>query len=218
MLKQKRGLFGSGPAMPMASAMSGGMTTAQEPMKPKFFGEGGVGRAIAGNIGDFLLQQSGMDPIYAPVMQQRQAMQYDQQQRELQRRQGLEDWVAKQEWEAKNRPPTYFDDNAGNRWAIGADGKPKLAFRDPTQKYVQQVVTDPDGSQRLIQVPVPNNVNPDGTFGDATLGGQSSGPPQAAISALRGNPALRDQFNQKYGPGAAERYLGGASGNAGGNF
>lgn len=181
-LRRKRGLFGSAvPNMidetrpPLDPGYAAAPTA---PAKPSFFGEGGVGRAIAGNIGDFLLQYSGMQPIYAPAMQQRQAAQ----QAEMQRQQGLADWVAKQEYEAKNRPPTYFDDNAGNRWAIGADGQPKLAFRDSTQKYVQQVVTDPDGSQRLVQVPVPNNVNPDGTFGSAQIGGAA---PQAPVGKLK---------------------------------
>lgn len=173
--RRRGGLFGSAVQSPQMAAP---MTA--PPEKPKFFGEGGVGRAIAGNIGDFLLQYSGMQPIYAPAMQQRQAAQ----QAERQRQQGLAEWVAKQEYEAAHRPPTYFDDNAGNRWAIGADGQPKLAFRDPTQKYVQQVVTDPDGSQRLIQVPVPNNVRQDGTFDNAVVGGGG----RPAIGAVVADP------------------------------
>jgi len=34
-------------------------------------------------------------------------------------------------------------------------------------------------------------------------------PPPQAIEALRGNPALRDQFDAKYGRGSADKYLGG---------
>ena len=46
-----------------------GVPTAQ-PSSPSFFGQGGVGRGIAGTIGDYLLQQAHMQPIYAPAMEQ----------------------------------------------------------------------------------------------------------------------------------------------------
>jgi len=68
--------------------------------KPKFFGQGGVGRAIAGSIGDFLLQQSGMQPIYGPtVLQQRDAAERERmaQQQRMQRREDMQ-------WEWKNKP------------------------------------------------------------------------------------------------------------------
>ena len=52
--QQQPGLFNfSTPQMPAAQP------------RPSFFGEGGTGRAIAGNIGDALLQYGNMQPIYS---------------------------------------------------------------------------------------------------------------------------------------------------------
>lgn len=76
----RKGLFGRGMEMPetlpdmryvptTAGGMYGDPMPQQTPRKPSFFGQGGVGRAIAGTIGDVLLQRNGLDPMYGPQMQ-----------------------------------------------------------------------------------------------------------------------------------------------------
>jgi hypothetical protein len=47
-----------------------------------------------------------------------------------------------------------------------------------------------------------------GAGAGAPTGGAKIPNPQA-IEALRGNPALRDQFDRFYGPGSSSKYLGG---------
>ena len=76
--------------------------TAQPQQKKSggFFGQGGAGRGIAGTIGDYLLQMSGARPIYAPAMQQKRAMDYQQKLMEQQRQAGREDKM----WEWQNKP------------------------------------------------------------------------------------------------------------------
>ena len=107
------GMFGKPPMPQQAStqqAMPIGVQQMQQPAKPKFFGEGGVGRAIAGNIGDFLLQQAGMDPIYMPNMLQQRDMAERARMAEQKRIADREDM----QWEWRNKPkdqpnPTEFE-------------------------------------------------------------------------------------------------------------
>jgi hypothetical protein len=75
----------------------------QEPAKkPGFFGEGGVGRGIAGSIGDYLLQVNGMRPIYAPRMEENRRAQHEAQQAERQRATSWEDWQKRFDYERAN--------------------------------------------------------------------------------------------------------------------
>lgn len=83
---------------------------------PSFFGAGGSGRNIAGYVGDALAQMGGLNPVYAPVMQQQRLLQQRQQmadqQYQRQRQDGMADWIAKAQYEAANpkaQAPTEFE-------------------------------------------------------------------------------------------------------------
>lgn len=143
--RRRGGIFGASVATP-------DMTATQQPLapaKPKFFGEGGVGRAIAGNIGDFLLQYSGMQPIYQPAVQQRQAMAYDQQQRERSRLADWQDKIAFAEWERRNPKPVNNDTINDYRFITETLGE------DAGKQYLQNLA---DGPPVAVDV-----ANPDGS-------------------------------------------------------
>jgi hypothetical protein len=186
-LKRKPGLFGatvpygtpgigdgrSNDGVPMAAALP-----QAAPAKPSFFGDGGVGRAIAGNIGDFLLQYSGMNPIYQPVMQQRQAQAQAEQQHQRRRLDDWADWQQKQEWERNNpkpRNPTTFEQILD---AAGIQGEERVgllrrkAENDAAGVPVGIDVQNPDGSVTR------QYVRP------GTLGGGMA-PPQAPVGKLK---------------------------------
>jgi len=73
--------------------------------KPGFFGEGGMGRYIAGAIGDALLQNADMQPIFAPMQRDKQRLASEQAQWGLRRQGELADYEQKQQIEAKYRKP-----------------------------------------------------------------------------------------------------------------
>lgn len=91
-----------------------------------FFGEGGTGRALAGYIGDALLQMNGMNPIYQPAMNERRQMAYMRQQQqqqmqmqEQQRQNDWQDWLAKEQWQRDNPKPVINDTINDFNWYKG---------------------------------------------------------------------------------------------------
>lgn len=120
--KPKRGLFGNVmlPGTPgigdgieerkqMDMGAPGMGMAPEEAPRPGLFGQGGVGRAIAGTIGDTLLQYNGMAPVYAPTMQAQQEAAARQRETSMKREQGREDWLFEQQWKRDNPTPTSND-------------------------------------------------------------------------------------------------------------
>jgi hypothetical protein len=85
--------------------------------KPSFFGQGGTGRNMLGAVGDALLQRSGAQPIYSPMMQRRQALQVQgaRQQAQFAHDNNLRLWQRDNQIDDRNfkvNQPQYF--TAGN--------------------------------------------------------------------------------------------------------
>ena len=95
------GLFGNRGLSAAQQVARGGDGVDPSTARPAFFGEGGTGRAMAGYIGDALLNMSGGKPVYAPMMQAHQ-----QQQEELKRMMMLA------QYKAQNPDPTGTMQNA----------------------------------------------------------------------------------------------------------
>lgn len=69
------------------------------------FAEGGTGRAIAGMIGDFLLQRAGMNPIYQPTMMEKQKLAIQEAQHQRQRDEEFADFQKRRQFEIANPMP-----------------------------------------------------------------------------------------------------------------
>lgn len=187
MMPKRRGIFGS--AIPQSPLATEAVQPAAQPQKPKFFGEGGTGRNIAGHLGDALLQMAKMDPIYQPQMQRQQEMRYLEQRDAAKRQLDMADFRTKEDYRRAHPDPDYFDDNAGNRWTVNpTTGERKLVFRDPNQKMIPQKVTGPNGEEYIEYVKIPNMVNEDGTF-------QGASAPVSALPegySIRGAPGVSE--------------------------
>lgn len=163
--KPMGGLFGGGYKRPYDTPGIGdGMeqarrqmiaNPAEPPQKPKFFGEGGTGRNIAGYIGDALLQMSGMQPIYQPTMMNRAQSAAEMQREEAKRFAGLEDYKLKKQIDQQYDTPeaTSFERTLD---AAGITGEQRIkllrqkAENDAMGALVAVDKTNPDGSVERV--------------------------------------------------------------------
>ncbi len=162
-----------------------------EQKKPAFFGQGGVGRAIAGNIGDVLMQHNGFAPIYAPAMAQQQQAAAQMAAQQRQRSQGLADWKWKQDYQRDNPQPQAPD--TFERTLMGAGIDPNS--EQGRQLYQERAASMAGGEDEFVVVPIP---------GRGTYAGPKSGLP-----AAMGQPA---------GPRGKLTPMGGGTGNGVGGF
>lgn len=161
--------------------------TTQQKRKPNWIGIGA----------DFLAGLAGTGPVYAPMAERQREREGQEAAYQRRRADDYADFERKERFKMANPDPGNpyrFEDNAGNVYERDpVTGQNRLIFTDPNDKVFMQ-----DGQM----ITVPNRVR--------TQSPASSGsPPSAAIEALRGNPALKADFEAKYGPGAADRHLGG---------
>lgn len=114
---------GSNPMFPQSMAPAGqmasmpvlqaalGTDTAPKPQGGGFFKEGGMGRYIAGAIGDALMHNAGMQPVFAPAMQQQRADQREEVQWTRRRQQQNDDWTQREDYKRNHPDPTAMERN-----------------------------------------------------------------------------------------------------------
>lgn len=123
-----------------------------QPRKRGLFAPGGVGRGIAGTIGDVLLQRGGLAPVYGPAMQDQQHSLLEEAQRQAEH----DEWLSREQWKLDHQPPPNNDtindwnfynslppeqreqyaaylDVVNPRNVVGADGIPRFMPRTQAQ-------------------------------------------------------------------------------------
>jgi len=169
--KKRKGMFEQYPGTPPIVAqdepmeqmpMGRGLFGRSTPKKPGFFDQGGAGRAIAGTIGDVLLQRNDMAPTYAIGQEQRAYQAAQQQQAEAKRLAEREDWLYKQNWERENPKPVNNDTVRDFEWYQGLTPDERKTYHEMKPVHRQ----GPDG--RFYRVEVGDNSPPTRPVGKLT--------------------------------------------------
>jgi hypothetical protein len=179
--------------MQMAQPNGGPLAEVGEmaPPKPGLFGNGGKGWAALGILGDMLSAYGGQRGVFAPMLNdQRNQEAEDNRFRE---RLAADDRRHSERAMADAQKPYRFQNNSGDVVEVNpATGEQRVLYMDPAGKTEWAKVTDPTTGEISI-----------------TPTGQSSRPSAAHIEALRSNPDRVEEFDAKFGRGAAQYYLGG---------
>lgn len=115
-----------------------------KPKKGGMFGGGGMNpvlAAVLGGLGDYLLQRNGMQPIHAPQMAAKRRQQYEEQQYQRQRSDGMQDWMAKRQYEAQH--PSAPQPTELERIIAAAGVQPGTPEYVETMKKMLSVKTNP---------------------------------------------------------------------------
>ena len=168
----RMGMFEQQPQqMPQMQPEMQRFTQPHEAKGPGFFQQGGTGRAIAGALGDALAQMGGVQPLYAPAMQQRQMMQQRQQMAQQEREGDWQDFQRQEDYKRANPSPVNNDTVNDYNFILAKQG-PEAA-----NQYLRNLA-DP-----TVTVPMGNTIysGPRSGLGAAMQGGQPQGPKPGTV-------------------------------------
>jgi len=162
------------PVAPEQADQMQAMMGASMDKKPGFFAEGGIGRMIAGGLGDVLLQRTGGQPIYQQHMMQQQALKQRQQMMQQQREADWQDFQRQFDYTQAHQKPVNNDTVNDFNWYKGLSAEDRALY----DQFHPVTMMGPQGP---IAVPRP------------TLGGMGGGPKPGTIEEgyrfKGGNPA-----------------------------